>query len=105
MRIAVVDDAGSTPEVRVAVCVGTSCYVRGSQAVLKKIADHIQDRALGHLVKLEATFCAENCERGPMVMVGDKMMEKATATQAITEIMTQLEVAKAHAWGLLPSQG
>ena len=97
MKIAVLDDAGTTPEVKVAVCVGTSCYVRGSQAVLKKIADHIQDKALGHLVKLEATFCTENCDRGPMVMVGSKMIYKATADQAIAEIMTQLDAVKAHA--------
>ncbi|MCL2711019.1 MAG: [FeFe] hydrogenase, group A [Planctomycetaceae bacterium] len=97
MRIAVLDDAGSAPEVKVSVCVGTSCYVRGSQSVLKKIADYIQDKALGHLVKLEATFCTENCDRGPMVMVGTKMIYKATADQAITEIMSQLEAVKVHA--------
>jgi NADH-quinone oxidoreductase subunit G len=97
MKIAVMDDAGATPEVKVAVCVGTSCYVRGSQAVLKKIADHIQDKALGHLVKLEATFCTENCDRGPMVIVGNKMLYKATADQAIAEITQQLEAVKAHA--------
>jgi len=96
MKIAVLDDAGTTPEVKVSVCVGTSCYVRGSQAVLKKIADHIQDKALGHLVKLEATFCTENCDRGPMVMVGDKMIYKATADQAIAEIAQQLATVKAH---------
>ncbi|MCL2710023.1 MAG: [FeFe] hydrogenase, group A [Planctomycetaceae bacterium] len=97
MRIAVLDDAGTTPEVKVAVCVGTSCYVRGSQAVLKKIADHVQDKALGHLVKVEATFCTENCDRGPMVMVGDKMIYKATAEQAIAEITQQLDAVKVQA--------
>jgi NADH-quinone oxidoreductase subunit G len=96
-RIAVMDEAGASPEVKVAVCVGTSCYVRGSQSVLKKIADYIQDKALGHLVKLEATFCTENCDRGPMVIVDDKMLYKATADQAIAEIVTQLEAVKAHA--------
>jgi len=94
MKLAVLDDAGEAPEVKVAVCVGTSCYVRGSQSVLKKIADHIQDKALGHLVKLEATFCTENCDRGPMVMIGDKMIHKATADQAIAEMTTQLDAVK-----------
>ena len=97
MKIAVMDDAGAVPEVKVAVCVGTSCYVRGSQSVLKKIADYIQDKALGHLVKLEATFCTENCDRGPMVMVGDKMIYKATADQAIAEMTGQLDAVKVHA--------
>jgi len=96
MRISVMDDAGTTPEVKVAVCVGTSCYVRGSQAVIKKVADHIQDRALGHLVKIDATFCTENCDHGPMVVVGDKTLYKATAAQTIAEIEYQLEAAKAH---------
>jgi NADH-quinone oxidoreductase subunit G len=96
MKIAVMDDAGAVPEVKVSVCVGTSCYVRGSQSVLKKIADHIQGKALGHLVKLEATFCTENCDRGPMVMVGDKTIYKATVEQAVTEMTTQLEKVKAQ---------
>jgi hypothetical protein len=32
-----------------------------------------------------------------MVMVGDKMIYKATADQAIAEIAVQLEVVKVHA--------
>ncbi|MDR0521340.1 MAG: [FeFe] hydrogenase, group A [Planctomycetaceae bacterium] len=97
MSISVLDDAGAEPEVHVSVCVGTSCYVRGSQGVLKKIADHIQEKGLGHLVKLEATFCTENCDRGPTVMVGNQTLFKATGEQAIAEITAQLKAAKVHA--------
>ncbi|MCL2005478.1 MAG: [FeFe] hydrogenase, group A [Planctomycetaceae bacterium] len=94
MKISVLDDAGAVPEVKVSVCVGTSCYVRGSQAVIKKVADYIQDKALGHLVKLEATFCTEHCDSGPMVIVGDNMLYKATAEQVIAEMNKQLAAVK-----------
>jgi NADH-quinone oxidoreductase subunit G len=94
LTLPVLDDAGATPEVRVSVCVGTSCFIRGSQTVLKKIADYVQDQALGHLVRVEATFCTENCDRGPMVTVGDKMIHKATPETAIAELKSQLASAK-----------
>ncbi|GHT17116.1 ferredoxin [Planctomycetales bacterium] len=97
LTLSVLDEAGSTPEVKVSVCVGTSCFIRGSQTVLKKIADYVQDQALGHLVKIEATFCTENCDRGPMVMVGDKTIYKATPDLAIAELNDQLAAAKVHA--------
>jgi NADH-quinone oxidoreductase subunit G len=94
LSLPVLDEAGSTPEVRISVCVGTSCFVRGSQTVLKKIADYVQEQSLGHLVKVEATFCTENCDRGPTVTVGDKMICKATPELAIAELKSQLAAVK-----------
>jgi NADH-quinone oxidoreductase subunit G len=94
LTLPVLDEAGATPEVRVSVCVGTSCFIRGSQTVLKKIADYVQDRALGHLVRIEATFCTENCDRGPTVTVGDTMIFKATPEMAIAELTNQLASVK-----------
>ncbi len=97
LTLPVVDEAGATPEVRVSVCVGTSCFVRGSQNVLKKIADYVQDQALGHLVRVEATFCTENCDRGPTVTIGEKLIFKATPEMAIKEIKDQLAAVKSQA--------
>lgn len=97
LTLAVLDEAGASPDLRVSVCVGTSCFVRGSQALLKKIADFVQDQALGHLVRVEATFCTENCDRGPTVTVGDRIIFKATAEDAIKEIKERLAVATTNA--------
>ncbi len=94
LTMPVLDETTGEPEVRVSVCVGTSCFVRGSQALLKKIVDHIQDQALGHLVQVEATFCTENCDRGPTVTVGNNVIFKATPEVVVAAIKNQLDAAK-----------
>ncbi len=90
-------EGGEDPQVKVSVCVGTSCFVRGSQGVLNKIVNFVQDEALGHLVEVEATFCTENCERGPTVIVGEKYLFKCTAEDAIAAIQEQLKKVPAKA--------
>jgi NADH:ubiquinone oxidoreductase subunit E len=91
MSMSVLDETNGLSEVKVSVCVGTSCYSRGAQAVIKKITGYVQDKGLGHLVKIDALFCTENCDKGPMVVVGDKMIHKATVEVVIEEIKHQLK--------------
>lgn len=89
LTMPVLDEAG-TPQLKISVCVGTSCFVRGSQALLKKIVDYIQDHTLAHIVEVEATFCTENCDRGPTVCVGDELIFKATLDDVTKAIDRQL---------------
>jgi len=58
--------------------VGTSCFVRGSQAILQALMRDIQAEGLEDRVDLEATFCFETCNRGPTVRVGDEVFERCT---------------------------
>ena len=85
MAIPVVD-GGDAPQIKVSVCVGTSCFVRGSQKLLNKIADYVQSEGLGHIVEIEATFCTENCERGPTVIIDGNPLFRCTAENAINAI-------------------
>ncbi len=66
----------------VRVCVGTSCFVRGSQAILQALMRDLQARGLEDRVDLQATFCFEACNRGPTVRVGDEVFEKCTYEKA-----------------------
>ena len=74
----------------VRVCVGTSCYVRGSQALLKTLMQHVGDRDLAAQVDLQASFCFEQCDRGPTVRIGDRVLEKCTREQAIAVLAEEL---------------
>ncbi len=91
----VLDDAGTTPRLNVSVCVGTSCFIRGSQALLKQIVDYVEDSNLMHLVQVEATFCFEQCDKGPTVSVGEKVITHATAEQVIAAINDELSAVSA----------
>ncbi len=78
----------------VSVCVGTSCYIRGAQDLLHALIRYVEDRGLLHAVDIKATFCYEQCDRGPSVMVGDTLLEKCTFEKAKAELENQLAAMK-----------
>jgi NADH-quinone oxidoreductase subunit G len=62
----------------VTVCVGTACYLRGSQELLKQVLNHVEASELAGAVDLRATFCSEACDRGPTVKVNGHVLHHAT---------------------------
>lgn len=68
---------------QVSVCVGTSCYVRGAQNLLKSLVHHIEENGLSKKVNVQASFCFERCNKGPTVTVGTTVLERCTLEQAI----------------------
>ena len=87
-----------TQKLEVNVCVGTSCFVRGSQALLQSLIGHIEERGLQHAVDVKATFCFERCGRGPTITVGDTLIEKCTFEKACDALNNELEK-------LVPAEG
>ena len=79
------------PMLEVSVCLGTSCLVRGSQTLLRKLIDFAEEAELADRVRIEATFCTERCDRGPNVRIGDKSFERCdfeTAKEAIASALS-----------------
>jgi len=74
----VFNKATTEKKTEVKVCVGTNCYLKGSQDLLHKLTAHVQgDAKLKDSVEVRATFCLEECGNGPNVMVGDEIVNKA----------------------------
>ena len=73
---------GKDERLCVSVCIGTGCFVRGSEKLLKSLIKYVQSRDLVHLVKVEATFCFEKCAEGPNVRVGDRVFGQCTLEKA-----------------------
>jgi NADH-quinone oxidoreductase subunit G len=63
--------------VQVSVCVGTSCYLRGSQKLLQDLLRHVEEQDLEAAVEIQATFCMEACDRGPTVRVAGQVLHQA----------------------------
>ncbi|MDR1480612.1 MAG: [FeFe] hydrogenase, group A [Planctomycetaceae bacterium] len=84
---------GTGAKVKVTICVGTSCFANGSEILLEKVEDFIQAESLGDVLQVEAAFCAENCDKGPTVVVGEKTINHATPELVATEIKKQLSPA------------
>jgi len=62
----------------VSVCMGTSCYLRGSQELLQQLLRLVEDNGLSHRVQVEASFCFERCAEGPTVVVDGEAVPHAT---------------------------
>ena len=74
--------AGGKTPVAVTVCVGTSCFLRGSQQILKGLLAYVEKNDLADRVSVKATFCHERCDRGPTVGVNGAFLEKCTLEMA-----------------------
>jgi NADH-quinone oxidoreductase subunit G len=73
----------------VSVCVGTSCFVRGSQTLLKALLERLEVLGLDDLVEVRATFCFERCDRGPTIHVGQRTIEHCTLDMALEAVQEE----------------
>lgn len=53
----------------VTVCIGSSCHLKGSRAVVTDLQRLIGENNLNDKVELKATFCMNRCEQGVCVTV------------------------------------
>jgi NADH-quinone oxidoreductase subunit G len=83
--------AGSEDRCKVRVCVGTSCYLRGSQDILAKTLQMVEENAWGAYFDIAATFCSEKCDKGPNVRIGDEVIHKASLEEVKNIIRNRAE--------------
>lgn len=57
--------------VKITVCIGSSCHIKGSRKVVEQLQDLIAKHDLGNKVELCGTFCMGNCQQGVCVTVGE----------------------------------
>ena len=57
--------------VKITVCIGSSCHIKGSRQVVEQLQGLIAEKALGDKVELGGTFCMGNCQQGVCVTVND----------------------------------
>ena len=56
---------------KVTVCIGSSCHIKGSRQVVEQLQSLIAENGLGDKVELGGTFCLGNCQQGVCVTVDD----------------------------------
>lgn len=57
---------------KVTVCIGSSCHLKGSRQVVEALQRNIADHGLADTVELGGTFCMGKCQQGVCVTVDDK---------------------------------
>lgn len=56
---------------KVTVCIGSSCHIKGSRQVVEQLQHLIKENGLGDRVDLSGTFCMGKCQQGVCVTVDD----------------------------------
>lgn len=57
---------------KVTVCIGSSCHIKGSRQVVEQLQELIAANDLGDKVELAGTFCMGQCQQGVCVTIEDK---------------------------------
>ena len=56
---------------KVTICIGSSCHIKGSRQVVEKLQELINENNLSDKVELSGTFCLGKCQQGVCVTVDD----------------------------------
>ena len=69
----------------IGVCLGTACYVKGSQKIIEKLSEELKiqpgDTTDDGLFTLNATRCLGACGLAPVMMIGEEVYGRLTPDQ------------------------
>lgn len=57
---------------KITVCIGSSCHIKGSRQVVERLQYLIANREVGDRAELGGTFCMGRCQDGVCVTVDDE---------------------------------
>jgi NADH-quinone oxidoreductase subunit G len=78
-------------KLKVSVCLGTNCVLKGSQEVLNGVLRHAEQSGLEGRLDVRAGFCFDKCECGPNVMIDGEYVHHCTAEKAVEAINSRIE--------------
>lgn len=79
---------------RVSICIGSACHLKGSREVIQTLQKLVADNALEHKVDLNGDFCSGNCVNGVCVTVDGELfsVKPDTAEEFFNkEIMSRMQ--------------
>lgn len=65
---------------RVTVCIGSSCHIKGSRQVVEQLQNLIAENNLKDKVELGGTFCMGKCQQGVCVSVDEAFFSVSPET-------------------------
>jgi len=58
---------------KVSICIGSSCHLKGSRQVIESIQNLISENNLQDKIELSGAFCMKNCVNGVSVSINDSI--------------------------------
>ena len=68
---------------KITVCIGSSCHVKGSRQIVHALQQLIADHKLEDKVELAGTFCLSNCQNGVCVTIDGEIFSSDHADLSI----------------------
>ena len=67
---------------KITVCIGSSCHIKGSRQVVEGLQRLIADNNLGNKVEIGGTFCMGQCQKGVCVAIEEQVFSVTPETVA-----------------------
>lgn len=77
---------------KVTVCIGSSCHLKGSRQIVEQLQELILQHGLKQKVELAGTFCIGQCQRGVCVVIDDEVY--SVTPETVGDFFTKEIVAK-----------
>ena len=77
---------------KITVCIGSSCHIKGSRQVVEQLQYLIAENNLGDKVELGGTFCMGKCQQGVCVTVNDNF--HSVSPETVEEFFAKEILAK-----------
>ncbi|MBQ4618827.1 MAG: NAD(P)H-dependent oxidoreductase subunit E [Clostridia bacterium] len=65
---------------KVTVCIGSSCHLKGSRKIVEVLQDLIRENDLDDKVELGGTFCIGQCQKGVCVTINEEVFSASPET-------------------------
>ena len=65
---------------KVTVCIGSSCHVKGSRQVVEQLKKLISENHMDDKVELGGTFCMGRCQEGVCVSIDEQVYSVSPET-------------------------
>lgn len=80
---------------RLSVCVGSSCHLKGSYEIIQIFKKEIEDRHLEDKIELKASFCLGHCTSGVAVRIDNEFLDNICPENAkerfINDVLSKVE--------------
>ena len=73
--------------IKITVCIGSSCHIKGSRQVVEAIQKLIADNNVGDKVDLGGTFCMGKCQQGVCVTINEEFF--SVTPETVEEFFTR----------------
>jgi len=77
---------------KITVCIGSSCHIKGSRQVVEQLQRLIAENNLGEKLELGGTFCMGKCQQGVCVTVNDSF--HSVTPETVNEFFANEVLAK-----------